>query len=510
VTAFGTELKLAPLSLKAERLQTRDSPRSLFVKIHEEFENAFLLESAIGARRLAEYSFIGFEPETTVSIKGGVLRLRSLSGSKEDVAVTKDTTDPLLELRRLLAAPASYRDLVRRSPFRFIGGAVGYISYDSIRYWERLPTRAADDLSVPDMEFGIYTDGIVFDHLNSGIYYYTLGREKRLAQVEAILRRRSPPQERGDLIAQAKAKPTVKKEEFEAMVEKAKRYITVGDIFQVVLSKRYDFELRGDLTRFYESLSQINPSPYMYFLKFGDRQTIGSSPEMLVRVQNRQVETFPIAGTKPRLPDPDENAKLTAELLADPKERAEHVMLVDLARNDVGRVAKYGSVKVPELLTVQQFSHVQHIVSRVVGTLRREFDAFDAMRAVFPAGTVSGAPKPRAMEIIEDLEPTRRGQYAGAIGYFSFNGNADFAITIRTMVSRGVKCSVQSGAGIVADSDPESEWYETESKAAGLLRAVESATGTRLLEAVEGWEAGAVAKMGRVKARKGKGRSENS
>jgi anthranilate synthase component I len=477
VTAFGTELKLAQLSLKAERLETKDSPRSLFVKVHEQFENAFLLESAIGAERLAEYSFIGFQPETMVGVKGGALRVTSLSGAKE----TLKTADPLLELRRMLAAPAS-PDLARQSPFRFVGGAVGYISYDSIRYWERLPTRARDDLSLPDMEFGIYTDGIVFDHLRSAIYYYTLGRETRLAQVEALLRKGAPSGKR-ELTVRTKAKPTVEKERFQAMVEKAKGYITVGDIFQVVLSKRYDFELQGDLCRFYESLSQINPSPYMYFLKFGDRQIIGSSPEMLVRVQNRQVETFPIAGTRPHLPDPDENAKLTAELLADPKERAEHVMLVDLARNDVGRVAKYGTVKVPELLTVQQFSHVQHIVSRVVGTLRREFDAFDAMRAVFPAGTVSGAPKPRAMEIIEDLEPTRRGPYAGALGYFSFNGNADFAITIRTLVARGGRCSVQSGAGIVADSDPESEWFETESKAAGLLRAVESATGTRLGEA---------------------------
>jgi anthranilate synthase component 1 len=219
----------------------------------------------------------------------------------------------------------------------------------------------------------------------------------------------------------------------------------------------------------------------MYFLKFGERRVIGSSPEMLVRVESKRVETFPIAGTRPHLPNKAENAKLTRELLDDPKERAEHTMLVDLARNDVGRVAKYGSVKVPELFTVQQFSHVQHIVSRVVGELRPEFDSFDAMRALFPAGTVSGAPKPRAMEIIEELEPARRGAYAGALGYFSFNGNADFAITIRTLVANANACSIQAGAGIVADSDPEKEWYETESKAAGLMRAVERATGTRLV-----------------------------
>jgi anthranilate synthase component 1 len=475
VTTFGAALKLAPLSLKAERLRTRDSPRSLFVKVHEEFENAYLLESAIGAKRLAEYSFIGFEPQTIVSVKDGGLKMRSPDGTRDSLK----TKDPLQELRRLVTVPGS-SSLAARSPFRFIGGAVGYISYDSVRYWERLPSMARDDLSLPDMEFGIYTDGIVFDHIRKGIHYYSLGRENRLTQVESLLRR-SAPRERGELTAPTGAKPTIEKERFEAMVETAKKHITAGDIFQVVLSKRYDFELDGDLSKFYEALSQINPSPYMYFLKFGERRIIGSSPEMLVRVENRRVETFPIAGTRPHLKDRRENSKLTKELLADPKERAEHVMLVDLARNDVGRVAKYGSVKVPELLTVQQFSHVQHIVSRVVGTLRPEFDSFDAMRAMFPAGTVSGAPKPRAMEIIEELEPVRRGPYAGALGYFSFNGNADFAITIRTLVARGTRCSIQAGAGIVADSDPEKEWYEAESKAAGLMKAVESATGRRLI-----------------------------
>jgi len=475
VTTFGVEQKLAPYSLKAERLETKDSPRSLFVKVHEEFENAFLLESAIGAKRLAEYSFIGFEPETIVRVKDGSLDITSLDGAKDRLK----SEDPLQELRKLVAAPAS-SGLPARSPFRFIGGAVGYISYDSVRYWERLPTKARDDLSLPDMEFGIYTDGVVFDHIKKGIHYYSLGHENRLKQVESLMRR-GPRSERGELTAPTGAKPTVEKEKFQAMVESAKKYITAGDIFQVVLAKRYDFELEGDLSIFYEALSEINPSPYMYFLKLGDRRIVGSSPEMLVRVEDRQVETFPIAGTRPHLQDRRENAKLTKELLADPKERAEHTMLVDLARNDVGRVAKYGSVKVPELFAVQQFSHVQHIVSRVVGTLRGEFDSFDAMRAMFPAGTVSGAPKPRAMEIIEELEPVRRGPYAGALGYFSFNGNADFAITIRTLVARGTSCSIQAGAGIVADSDPEREWYETESKAAGLMKAVEKATGRRLI-----------------------------
>jgi anthranilate synthase component 1 len=476
VDLSGSELKLAPRSLKAERLRTRDSPRSLFVKIHEQFEDAFLLESAIGEMRLAEYSFIGFEPETMISVKGGRLDVRSRDGSKDSIR----TTDPLQALRSIVSS-RDRPDVHLRSPFRFIGGAVGYISYDSVRYWERLPSRATDDLSLPDMEFGVYTDGVVFDHLKRGIYYYSLGGRDRLDQVESLARK-GPSGRRGELVA-SKAKPSVEMESFKAMVEAAKRYIKVGDIFQVVLSKRYDFELKGDLSTFYDALSLINPSPYMYFLKFGDRRIIGSSPEMLVRVEDRRVETFPIAGTRPHVADKKENDRLTKELAADPKERAEHTMLLDLARNDVGKVSRYGSIKVPELFTIQQFSHVQHLVSKVVGTLRPEFDSFDAMRAVFPAGTVSGAPKPRAMEIIEELEPYRRGPYAGALGYFSFNGNADFAIIIRTLMARGTRCSLQSGAGIVADSDPEKEWHETEFKAKALMKAVEKATGTQLIEA---------------------------
>ena len=453
-------------------LQTRDSPQSLFVKVQEEFEDAFLLESAVGDKRLAEYSFIGFDPQAKLAAKGGALSIRSEAGTQES-----STDDPLNELRDLVDGSAAGG--LAKSPFRFVGGAVGYISYDAVRCWEKVPRRAADDLGLPDMEFGIYNDGIAFDHINKGVYYYFLGGKSRLPIVEGLLRRKS--QSGHPLEARGGATPTVNQARFEEIVKRAKEYITAGDIFQVVLSKRYDFQLEGDLTRFYSALSEVNPSPYMYFLKFGDRKIVGSSPEMLVRVENRRVETFPIAGTRPHLKDRRQNARLTKEMLADPKERAEHTMLVDLARNDVGRVAKYGSVSVPELFTVQQFSHVQHIVSRVVGTLRPEFDSFDAMRAMFPAGTVSGAPKPRAMEIIEELEPVRRGPYAGALGYFSFNGNADFAITIRTLVARGSRCSIQSGAGIVADSDPEKEWLETESKAAGLMKAVERSTGNRLI-----------------------------
>jgi anthranilate synthase component 1 len=258
-------------------------------------------------------------------------------------------------------------------------------------------------------------------------------------------------------------------------VEKAKEYIVSGDIFQVVLSKRYDFHIKGDLMAFYRSLRDINPSPYMYFFKAGKRQIVGSSPEMLARIDNRVVETFPIAGTRPCVENPSENRQLAEELLADPKERAEHVMLVDLARNDVGKVAKFGTVHVPEFMKVHRYSHVQHIVSQVVGDLQDGKECYDALRAVFPAGTVSGAPKVRAMEIIEELEPTRRGPYAGSVGYFSYNGNADFAITIRTLFADGDKAYIQAGAGIVADSVPEREWFETDHKAEALMKALKKA-----------------------------------
>lgn len=261
--------------------------------------------------------------------------------------------------------------------------------------------------------------------------------------------------------------------EFEENIVKAKEYIFSGDIFQVVLSKRYEFKFNGSLIPFYKTLRRINPSPYMYFLKMGSRQIVGSSPEMLMRVENGVVETFPIAGTRPRFEDASKNEILAQELLTDPKERAEHVMLVDLARNDIGKVSEFGTVRVAEFMKVYQYSHVQHMVSRVTGKLKSDCDCYEALKAVFPAGTVSGAPKVRAMEIIEKSEPFRRGPYTGALGYFSYNGNADFAITIRTLVTKEDKGYIQAGAGIVADSDPEREWYETENKALALLKALQ-------------------------------------
>jgi len=451
--------------LKLKKLPFKCSPLEVFSKLYNHFENAYILESVEGPKKLAQYSFIGFDPRLIIQIKNGAVTVRDEKTGEE----TKDkVADPLHILKEILGDLA-----VSYEGFRFVGGAVGYVSYDTVRYWERLPKITVDNLGFPDVEMGIFDDGILFDHEKGQVFYYHLN-EDRLAEVESSVKEKPNDPE---TLSYTQPKVNITKEYFEKAVEKAKEYVASGDIFQVVLSKRYEFNFRGDLIDFYRSLRRINPSPYMYFLKSGDRKIIGSSPEMLVRVDNRVVETFPIAGTRPYTKNPNQNKALARELLSDPKENAEHVMLVDLARNDVGKVSKFGSVHVPEFMTVHQYSHVQHIVSRVIGRLRNECDCYDALRAVFPAGTVSGAPKVRAMEIIEELESTRRGPYAGAVGYFSYNGNADFAITIRTLIANKNKAYIQAGAGIVADSVPEKEWFETEHKAEALMKALEVSGG---------------------------------
>ena len=390
-----------------------------------------------------------------------------IHNEKTGETTTEKTSDPLHAIAKLVKGKT-----VLNSNFRFVGGAVGYISYDAVRYWEKLPQKTRDDLNFPDAQLGFFDDGIVFDHRQKRAFYY-YSSDNRLAEVETLI---TQPCD-SEALEYDQPKVNITKQSFEEAVEKAKEYIVAGDIFQVVLSKRYDFRINGNLMAFYRSLREINPSPYMYFFKTGDKQIVGSSPEMLVRVDNRVVETFPIAGTRPCVENPSENEQLAKELLADPKERAEHVMLVDLARNDVGKIAKFGSVHVPEFMKVHRYSHVQHIVSQVVGDLKDDKECYDALRAVFPAGTVSGAPKVRAMEIIEELEPTKRGPYAGAVGYFSYNGNADFAITIRTLFADGDKAYIQVGAGIVADSVPEREWFETDHKAEALMKALKKAGG---------------------------------
>jgi anthranilate synthase component 1 len=465
--AFGSKQSQAQLEahkLNYKKIPFTKSPLEIFSKLHKRYETAYLLESIEGPRKLAQYSFIGFDPRMTIEIKNGEAETRN---KKTGEGKKEKTSDPLRVLEKLLKGKA-----VSNSEFRLVGGAVGYISYDTVRYWEKLPQKAGDDLNFPDVQLGVFDDGIVFDHRQRHAFYYYKS-DNRLSEIESLLKQPSSQ----EALVCSEPKVNITKERFEKAVEKAKDYVTAGDIFQVVLSKRYEFRIRGDLIAFYRALREINPSPYMYFLKAGDRQIVGSSPEMLVRVDNRTVETFPIAGTRPCVENPAENTRLAKELLADPKERAEHVMLVDLARNDIGRIAKFGSVHVPEFMKVHRYSHVQHIVSQVVGDLKDELQCYDALRAVFPAGTVSGAPKVRAMEIIEELEPTRRGPYAGAVGYFSYNGNADFAITIRTLFADKEKAYIQSGAGIVADSVPEREWFETNHKAEALIKALEQAGG---------------------------------
>ncbi len=454
-----TRIPKVTRQLKIRKLSFEKQPLEIFSKLCTNYENAYILESIEGPKKLSQYSFIGFDPTFIITIKNGEAVINNKRTGEEE---RRKVQKPLAVIQETLRKRLDIKDQ------RFIGGAVGYISYDAVRCWEKLSESAVDDQNFPDVEVGIFDDGIVYDHRNKQAFYYQLN-ENRLAEIDELLQE----QEDHEGLSHKQLKVNISKERFENAVKKAKEYVTAGDVFQVVLSKRYDFQIRGDLIGFYHNLRDINPSPYMYFLKFGEHQIVGSSPEMLVRVENRVVETFPIAGTRPHVKNPVENKRLTKELLADPKERAEHVMLVDLGRNDIGKVSKFGSVRLLEFMKVHQYSHVQHIVSRVVGDLKDECDSYDALRAVFPAGTVSGAPKVRAMEIIEELEPTRRGPYAGAVGYFSYNGNVDFAITIRTLVANGDRAHIQVGAGIVADSEPEKEWYETEHKAQALIKALE-------------------------------------
>lgn len=418
----------------------------------------FILESLVGPKELSETSVIGFDPELTVICDSKTFAVTDRNGRTRKQKVT----EPLSQLRRLVPQVDDDR-------FRYIGGAVGYINYDAVRFWERLPMHKKKR-GFPLMEFGIYTDGILYNHKENQAYYFYLGRS-RLAEIKRKLEQES----RSEPFSHTDPRRNMTRQRFVRMVEKAKKYVYDGDVFQVVLAKSMHFKVRGDLLRFYSALREVNPSPYMYLMKMGRRCIIGSSPEMLMRVTGDYVETFPIAGTRPIVEDEKRNEEMRQDLLKDEKELAEHTMLVDLARNDIGRVCEFGTVKVDELMTVKRFSHVQHIVSHVTGRLQKAFDSYDALKAVFPAGTVSGAPKVRAMEVIDELEPDLRGPYAGALGYFSFNGSCDFAITIRSLFVDGKDAYVQSGAGIVMDSDPEKEWDETEHKASAILSALRKA-----------------------------------
>ena len=454
--------RLTGSSIQVQKLATSENQFQLFKKLYFLYERVFILESLIGPEELAEMSIIGFDPKLIVTCDSNNLKVQDRNGK---ILQSSPTKEPLSSLRELMPK-------VNDDRFRYVGGAVGYINYDAIRFWEHLPINKNKKASnFPLLEFGIYDDGILFNHKENQAYYFFLGKS-RLEEVE---RKMGRVKSKAAAFSYSTPKRNMTKRDFVKMVKKAKRYIYDGHIFQVVLAKNMRFRVKGNLIGLYARLREVNPSPYMYMLKMSDRCIIGSSPEMLIRITNDYVETFPIAGTRQILPDEKKNEQLRQELLKDEKEIAEHTMLVDLARNDIGRVCEFGTVAVREFMTVKRFSHVQHIVSHVVGRLQNKFDSYNSVKAVFPAGTVSGAPKVRAMQIIDELEPSLRGPYAGAVGYFSFNGSCDFAITIRSLFVNGGKAYIESGAGIVIDSDPELEWAETEHKANAILSALKGA-----------------------------------
>ena len=457
--AFG---HLTGNSVHVQKLNTSENQFQLFKKLYFLYQRVFILESLIGPEELTEISVIGFDPKLVVTCDSKNFSVKDRNGR---ILQSSPAKEPLLSLRELMPK-------VNDDRFRYIGGAVGYINYDAIRFWEHLPINNNKKVSdFPLLEFGIYDDGILFNHKENQAYYFFLGKS-RLEQIE---RKMAHVKSKPSTFSYSNPKRNMTKKDFLKMVTKAKRYIYRGHIFQVVLAKSINFTVKGNLIALYAKLREVNPSPYMYVLKMSDRCIIGSSPEMLIRITKDYVETFPIAGTRQILQDEKKNERLRQELLEDEKEIAEHTMLVDLARNDIGRVCQFGTVRVEEFMNVKRFSHVQHIVSHVVGRLHKNFDSYNSVKAVFPAGTVSGAPKVRAMQIIDELEPSLRGPYAGAVGYFSFNGSCDFAITIRSLFVNGSKAYVQSGAGIVIDSDPELEWAETEHKANALLSALKAA-----------------------------------
>lgn len=422
----------------------------IYRRIAARSSNAFLFESLSGPDILAETSIIGYDPDATVVGYRDRLVVTNRDGSAETIR----TENPITELRRLVKKNCT-------NEYRYMGGAVGIVDYEAAGLLE---SRLAQDGEAPLIEFGIYGDGILFDSKEKKPYYFHTG-EDRSDQIPL-----KDPTPEPFSHTEIRAEPD--EIEFEEMIKKAKEHIHAGDIFQAVLSRRFSFEFSGDAMRVYEKLRELNPSPYLYHIKTGGRTVMGASPEMLIRITGDQVETFPIAGTRPITGDASRDEELGDEMRRDEKEVAEHVMLVDLGRNDIGRVCEMGSVDVKSLMSVKKFSHVQHMVTHVTGKLAKEYDAFDAFGAVFPAGTVTGAPKVRAMEIISALEHKKRGGYAGAVGYFSSNGCCDFAIAIRSMFLDRNSGYVQAGAGIVSDSVASREFQETEHKAGALIAAL--------------------------------------
>jgi len=450
VNVFGqpSTPKIISLSLDGNQFE-------IYNKISRNYSHSFLFESLTGPEELAETSIMGFDPEFIVKGYYDRVTIENRDGNIETIT----TTDPLNKIKELVLKTSD-------QTYRYLGGAVGHINYDAIRLWEKIPkTHPTDE---PIMEFGIYTDGILFDNKQKKSFYFYYERNR----VDEIKSSESKFNE----FTMSEITSNLDEEKFTRIVEKAKKYIYDGDIFQVVLSRKFSFTADGDYLKVYEKLRTLNPSPYLYHMKMNQKTIIGASPEMLIRVTGDQVETFPIAGTRKITEDEEKNDEMQKELVNDEKELAEHTMLVDLGRNDIGRVCDYGTVHVKSLMEVKRFSHVQHMVTHVVGKLSKKFDMYDAFKAVFPAGTVSGAPKVRAMEIIDELEPESRGPYAGAVGYFSFNGCCDFAIAIRSIFADGKSGFVQAGAGIVFDSIAKNELNETEHKANAMITALKEAS----------------------------------
>ena len=476
---LATEAKLIPVY--REIVADLDTPLTIFAKVASTDSHAFLFESLEGGEKWGRYSFIGFDPLMTFTSSQEQMEIIS-NGETE-----KRSGNPLDELRKLLASfdahPADYLP-------RFFGGLVGYLGYDMVRFMEKLPD-LHEPLDLPDSSFMVPRTVLIHDSFRQRLHIVNcvqlrpgddpaVCHQQACLQIDAVAERLKQPLPYDFVESDAgnhehSFTSNMDEQGFKDMVQKAKEYIVAGDIIQVVLSQRFHTKTGLSPFALYRALRYINPSPYLFYLKLGEVIQIGSSPEILVRLENREIELRPIAGTRPRGKTAAEDKALEEELLADPKERAEHLMLVDLGRNDTGRVAKPGSVEMRDLLVIERYSHVMHIVSGVHGLLQDNRDQFDVMSACFPAGTVSGAPKIRAMEIIEELEPARRGPYAGAVGYFGFSGNMDFCITIRTFIMRDSDLWIQAGAGIVADSDQQKEFEETLNKARGLRRAVELA-----------------------------------
>ena len=473
---LAREATLVPVirSVTAD-LQT---PVSAFLAVAGRERRAFLLESVEGGEKIGRYTFLGARPYMVVTARD---RQITIERGKEKKRLTGSIFEVLRELL------GQHRPAPVEGLPPFTSGAVGFFAYDVVRQLEKLPSKARIDASPPDCVMMFFDRLLAFDHLRHQIHLIAaadLQRESPRAAYQravrdlAALEKRLAAGVRSGIVRSSqklrglKIKPVTSKQQFLAGVHRAKEYIAAGDIFQVVLSQRFDFEPGAAPFNIYRALRTVNPSPYLYFLRMDRIHILGSSPEMLVRVNGRRLEYRPIAGTRPRGANDADDKRLEEQLRSDEKERAEHVMLVDLGRNDVGRVSEYGSVKVRDLMYVERYSHVMHLVSAIEGCLRSELSALDAFAACFPAGTLSGAPKVRAMEIIEELEPVRRGVYGGSVLYADFAGNLDSCIAIRTMVMDGKRASVQAGAGIVADSNPASEHEECVNKAKAALRAV--------------------------------------